>query len=213
MDSGYSFEALLSKKKYLQLQGLDDQELWRQYLEENDDVLGYIYIVHVKMLFRFGRQFLQDRELLKDCIQDLFINLKKTKDASVKVTSIKSYLFKALYRNIQHTLKIDSRFVKGEDFRLDTAMADQVSVEMKWAGEEESASLKNRVSEALNKLSAKQKHVIIHYYYDGFTYEEIAGIMGLSDKSSARKLLHRALDGLRNLILLVLSLFFFYFSD
>lgn len=213
MDSGYSFEALLSRKKYLQLQGLDDMELWTQYLDENDDVLGYIYVVHVNMLFRFGRQFVQDRELLKDCIQDLFINLKKTKDASVEVTSIKSYLFKALYRNIQHALNKDSRFVKGEDFHLDKAMSDQASVEMKWAGEEETVGLKNRVSKALNKLSAKQKQVIIHYYYDGFTYEEIAGIMGLSDKSSARKLLHRALDGLRNMILFVLYLFFSYFFD
>ena len=40
----------------------------------------YLYDKHIDNLFAFGSRFSSDREMIKDCIQDVFVKLYTKKD-------------------------------------------------------------------------------------------------------------------------------------
>lgn len=210
IESEYEFGSILSTDKYLRYENLSDQEIWAEYLNEKDDALEYIYITHVNELFRFGKQIIKNRDLVKDCIQNLFINLKTNRNTSVKVLSIKSYLYKSLYRKIQYEIRRESSFARNKINPFNSIVENDPSVETKIVNEEKFNHRKELMSYALNQLSSKQLQAILLYFYDGFTYEEISGIMQLKNKSSARKLLHRGLDALKKSVSIVLYLLTWY---
>ena len=59
-----------------------------------------LYDKHVDSLFSFGSKFTSDRELIKDCIQDVFVKLFNKKEALDKVCNIESYLYVSLRNRI-----------------------------------------------------------------------------------------------------------------
>ena len=58
-----------------------------------------LYDKHVDSLFSFGSKFTSDRELIKDCIQDVFVKLFNKKETLDKVCNIESYLYVSLLWN------------------------------------------------------------------------------------------------------------------
>ncbi|MCL4483994.1 MAG: hypothetical protein M1445_15515, partial [Bacteroidetes bacterium] len=54
---------------------LSDKELWIDFISGNNDAFKTIYEKYFPELFKYGCYFSDDEDLVKDCIQDLFINL------------------------------------------------------------------------------------------------------------------------------------------
>lgn len=54
-----------------------------------------------------------------------------------------------------------------------------------------------RLSNSIDKLTARQKEAVMHFYYEGMSYQEIADIMDFQQVKSVRKLIYRAIDTLR----------------
>ena len=59
-----------------------------------------LYDMHINILINFGSKLTTDKELLKDCIQDVFIKLYSKKDELNIINNMKSYLFIALKNKI-----------------------------------------------------------------------------------------------------------------
>ncbi len=175
---------------------LPDVEIWQRFIAGDWDVLIYIYHEYTARLLRFGLQF-APRELVKDAIQDLFLYLKERKKQPQKIQNIPAYLYKSLYRIIRKKVEYGQRLaVIGEDqvkeWRI--VLASEISL----INQEHKNEQRKKLQLLLDKLSARQRQALLLYYYEGFTYREIAEIMDLKDKSSVRKLVHRAIDMLRD---------------
>ena len=54
---------------------LSDKELWIDFISGKNDAFEMIYLKYFHELYRYGCYFSRDEDLVKDCIQDLFINL------------------------------------------------------------------------------------------------------------------------------------------
>lgn len=52
------------------------------------------------MLYRYGFQYTKDKALIKDAIQDLFVELRQKRKRLSHTTSIKLYLYKSIRRKI-----------------------------------------------------------------------------------------------------------------
>lgn len=175
---------------------MEDSSIWEGYKNGNEEAFIYIYSKYVKSLFNYGCHHSNDRDLVKDCIQDLFISLKKKKNFGT-VESIKPYLFKSLRREIiraltkasKYSLKGDIEFFQKFDITLSW---DQKMIEDQFV-EERKQTLMNSV----NHLTEKQKEAVLYYFYEGFSYDEIAEIMDMTSAKTARKLIYRAIDNLR----------------
>jgi len=183
-----------------------ENEIWVAFINGDDNAFATIYNNYVQQLFRFGIQF-APREVVKDAIQDLFLYLKRRKWRGEKVNRIAPYLYKSLYRILNDKVKKDHQ-LKSFDFdqKLVSNWEINISVELQMIENENSEKQATLLKKSLTQLSPKQRQAILLYYYEGFTYEEIKEIMQLNHRSSVRKLIHRALESLRNVFTTLLLL-------
>ena len=173
----------------------------------DESVLGYVYSQYVHDLYRFGNQIIQNKEMVKDCIQNVFAGLVKNKKSLDGINSIKSYLFKSLYREIMEQAKKDRKYFLGHPL-LENQKGFEIdlSCESRMIADDHQRSVMHKIKEELSKLSKKQKKAILLYYYEGMSQGEVAELMSLKDKNSVTKLIKRGLDVLRDNIILTVTL-------
>ncbi|MDR1883555.1 MAG: sigma-70 family RNA polymerase sigma factor, partial [Prevotella sp.] len=90
----------------------DESLLWNSFLSGDSDAGSQIYRQYVQILFKYGLQFTSDRELVKDCIQDLFEKIHKNRNRLVQTGNIKLYLFIILKNGLINALKRKRRHVE-----------------------------------------------------------------------------------------------------
>ena len=172
----------------------DDADIWDEFKKGNRDALIYIYKAYFPELFNYGFQFNKDRDLIKDLIQDLFIYLYKKRDSIKTTTSIKFYLFKCLRRRIKVQIDQKERF---DNVLNVPSFTIEQSPESIYIADEERIINRHEIGKTINKLPLRQREIIYYYYYENFSYKEIASILGVKQIKSARKLLYRAIDSLK----------------
>lgn len=203
MQLDYHNQALKSKSNLTKSPDIDfentpDKEIWASFCDGNEDAFIFIYNKYFPLLFGYGNQFTSDKELVKDCIQEMFIYMREKLKRSSKIDSIKFYLFVSLRNRIVKTLKKNDVFsfvrgVKLPDDAFGFENAHDLQIINKQLNEENSIRLIN----ALNELTVKQREGITYFFYDGLSYEQVAVLMNLKSAKYARKLIYRALNTLR----------------
>ncbi len=169
-----------------QLQSKKDQEVWALFQKGDEEAFLYIYNQYFYELMDYGIQFSKDIELLKDCIQDLFINIRRKRESLGKISySIKSYLFKSLKRSVIKRLA-KSKNAPYKDYNNTEGFEIQLSTETEIINSQLNAEVKFQLKNSISKLPKKQREAILYYYYEGFTYEEITSIMEFSRIEYAR---------------------------
>lgn len=172
-----------------------DTEIWNKFVKGDDDAFAFIYNKYIHQLFRFGIQF-APREIVKDCIQDLFIQTRKGKKVK-KTIKITPYLYKALYRIIKDKTEKSRSMSSFDEMKEVKSWQINLTTDSKLIAFEQHTEQTIKLKASFNKLSEKQKQAVLLYYYEGLTHNEIKEIMGLSNKSSVRKLIYRGLDSLK----------------
>lgn len=173
-----------------------DSEIWHEFVKGDDDAFVFIYNKYINKLLRFGIQF-APRETVKDAIQDLFLHFKKSKK-NKPISKISPYLYKALYRIIKAKMDASKRATDSYDEMKEIKYWQiELATDTKLIAFEQQKEQSHKLNKSLNQLSVKQRQAMLLYYYEGLTHEEIKDIMGLSNKSSVRKLIHRGLDSLK----------------
>lgn len=176
--------------------GAKDHDIWKAFKAGSRSALIHIYTLYFKELFSYALQFDADRENVKDSIQDLFVYLYKHRNSLSDTDNIKFYLFKSLRRRIK--VSRDKRNLTISD--QGSINAIEQSIEDSMINEEHQRNSKILLNKAIQHLPMKQKEIIYYYYYQNFSYSQIAEIMHFSQVKSARKLLYRALQTLREVI-------------
>ena len=136
-------------------------------------------------LYRFMLKNTKDKDLAKDMVQDTFEKLwRKLND--VDALKAKSYLFTSAYHAfIDHTRK--------QKFKGDYTEV----IEANHGYTTNSNNLKEVINMALEKLPEIQRSVIMLRDYEGYDYNEIGEITGLSE-SQVKVYIFRARQTLKN---------------
>ncbi|MEL7001993.1 MAG: RNA polymerase sigma factor [Bacteroidota bacterium] len=185
------------REKYSVLDKLSDQQIFDKFKNGDRLAFTYIYNKYVNPLFNFGRQFSTDQELIKDCIHDLFIRLRRP-GKKVKILSIKSYLYKCLYHDLIKKLDKEKK-----PFEADSGLPNfhiALSHEHTLINQQITNARRENLEHSLNRLSEKQRRAVLLYFYEELSYKEISEVFGMSNVKSARKLIYRAMDKLKELI-------------
>jgi RNA polymerase sigma factor (sigma-70 family) len=177
--------------------GKNDLEIWMEFKKGRRSALIYIYTKYFVILYNYALRFNPDREDVKDYIQDLFIYLYKNRESINETDSIKFYLFKCLRRRMK--VENDKMF-KNQNLVMEDQILFEESPESDFIFHEEVLKSKKILNDAIKTLPQKQQEIVFYYYYQNFSYKEIAGIMGLNQVKSARKLLYRAIESLKSMI-------------
>lgn len=191
-----------------------DEELWDRFREHDEEAFSAIYLKYFPVLFNYGHQFTRDRDLIKDTIQDLFIYLREKRSGLSPTTSVKFYLYRAyknrIVRNLRKSLSGWEELDYNDNKGFEIVLSQESNIINALIDEE----LKKRIEAAFATLTKRQKEIIIYYFYEGFTYQEIASLMGFAKIEYARILMSRTILKLRrelgdaHFMLLFLSLWF-----
>ena len=172
----------------------DECVVWQEFINGNDESLIYIYRKYADVLFKYGRQFVNRNELVRDSIQELFCELIDKRKGLSEARSVKGYLFASLKRKIVRSIKKDDK-LQFEEEGFNIKSVDQLTT-FNQPYEEKDLSL---IREKVNELPVAQREVLLLYFYEGLGYEEIADIMDIKVRS-ARSLTYRALDSLQKFL-------------
>lgn len=169
--------------------------LWKQLKEGKMKALDALYDQYIDALYAFGLSFSSDTELVKDSIQDLFLELYKYRKKLSDTDNIKNYLFKSLKRKIFYnqskTLKV---VYKREVF--ENSSEKKESVEENIINIENSDAVKKQLAKAIEELPYRQREAITLKYKAELPYGEVAKILNVSVES-ARTLIYRAIKSLK----------------
>ena len=190
--------------------------LWINFKNGKNDSLSLLYKEYADELYSYGMKITGDENLVKDCIQEVFIHLiDKRKTLSITPT-IHIYLFKSLRNKLFEELRSKNRkqniITQFSEFEFEyESHAEQKIIEA-----EESENIAKKIRSSIEKLSNHQKEIIYLKYTKGFSYDKIAELLQI-DKASARTLLYRTLkilkEQLSNNILILLVLTYFLFKQ
>ncbi|HLY72158.1 MAG TPA: sigma-70 family RNA polymerase sigma factor [Puia sp.] len=158
--------------------------LWMSFKNGNRNAFAEIYKTHIHSLLGYGIKLCSDQEILKDNIQDLFIELWNGRENLANVECLKFYLIKSLrYKLVRaerkRLLQINTDPINDENVykRVES------SVESEMIEKETRAAQINTVRKAINILSKRQQEVIQLRFYQGFTNEQIAELMQMNYQS------------------------------
>ncbi len=151
-----------------------------------------LYDKNIDNLFAFGSRFTTDRELLKDCIHDVFVKFYTKREELKYVDNIESYLFISLRNRINDEYRRNAHLCDNEIFENTICLNDDIE-----DTPDSSYDLTDGDIEKLfNKLSPRQRQIINLYYIEQKKYNDICQIMGINYQS-VRNLMHRSITRLR----------------
>jgi len=175
-----------------------DQIIWEELKAGDEKAFQFIYDTNFERLINYGVQYVRDVELVKDCIQDLFVDIRTKRKSLCEITySIKYYLFKSLRRRLLNKINRAKKISLEDCFEKYTDFEIKVSKEVEMINSQLSKCTKERLQKAINELPKKQKETLLCYYYEGFSYEEITSILGFSRIEYARITVSKAIKKLK----------------
>ena len=170
--------------------------LWTNFVDGDKNAFAQIYNEHVDILFKYGSKICRDRDFLKDCIQDVFVDLfHRRKQLSVPY-NLKFYLFKVLKNVLIKKLKKERRFGDLSE-RNDFTFQTEYCIEKHTIHKEIQEAKLRLLQKTLESLTSKQKEILYLRFNMGFNYMEISEITKIDHSFSVRKQVYRAIKKLR----------------
>ncbi len=136
-------------------------------------------------LYRFIYRSIKERERANDIVQDSFEKLWM-QVTEVDFLTVKSWLFSTAYNRMIDVIRKDSRLVMVEYYDDSSLMESDTS-----------GDLNEVLHKALERLPAPQRAVILLRDYEGYSYQEISSITGLSE-AQVKVYIYRGRVSLRN---------------
>lgn len=180
---------------------LTEIELWNSFKTGDEAAFIHIYNQYADVLFNYGCQFTSDKEMVKDCLQDFFIYLRKNRAGFSNITYIKMYLLKSFKRRVIEYLKKYSKEREKTELFVFFQFPVELSSETFYINEQIQEEQISRLNKALQDLASKEREAIYYFYYEGLSYEQIAELFDFSHVSSARRLIYRALSQLKKFMM------------
>lgn len=173
-----------------------DSVLWDQFREGDDQAFAQLFEIFSEPLFRYGMKFLNNQDLIKDCIQDLFIKLYSSRNKLSFHDNPRLFLYKSLKNELIDKLRQEKRqqisFLPPEDLHFSVEYYFDPEEE-----DEESSELKEKFEQVMSMLTDRQKEAIYLRYQTEMTYEEISQLLNINVQS-VRNLIHRAIENIRS---------------
>jgi RNA polymerase sigma factor (sigma-70 family) len=170
--------------------------LWNEFRKGNADAFGELMRTHYPDLFNYDTRFTKDEELVKDCIQDLFLSLWTNRGSVSETSFVKYYLLKSLRHSLVRAINRSRHYNHPGEGQFEHIFNGVAPIENQFIREEHLADLAKKMRKVLSGLTRRQQEVIYLRFYMDADIEEIAEIMSLN-RQSVYNLLHDAFSKLR----------------
>lgn len=158
-----------------------DSLCWSRLKKGDHAALGDLYDAYVDKLFRAALRITDNRELAKDALQEVFIELWNYRETLGDIHHTQSYLVRVLRNILLKKLKKENR----TDYYLpdETLISSEGNREELIISFDMDREKKTRLSRALSNLTTRQKLILKLHYYEGLSYEQIADRLSMNYQS------------------------------
>ena len=171
-------------------------DVWRRFRLGDRFAFSEIYEEFAEVLFAYGIKITSDRELVKDCIQDLFFNIYRYNIKLQQPEYLEFYLFRSLKNDLIRKLKNKNQ---------QSSLTDEnvVLFDLKFLAEQdnhepESDELRiEALRKILQTISPQKREMLFLKFSTGLNYAEIGEIVGMK-ADAVKKQVYRTLDDLRD---------------
>ena len=170
--------------------------LWQKFHTGDDTAFDRLYYKCVHILFLYGLQFTPDRELVKDCIQDIFIKILEMNNQKAEINNILGFLHTGLKNRIINSVnrsKIHQKYIHSLAF----SDIDVYTPEQRLEGLEEEKQNKNLIENILKLLTPQQRKVVQYRHIENLSLEEISILLKINYQST-QNILQRAIGKIKS---------------
>lgn len=178
---------------------------WALLAEGDQQGLYACFDIFYDDLYRFGVCMYKNPELVKESINNLFIELWRIQDKLSGVQNVQQYVLtiykRILYKTYQQYSR-DTYTSTLEEAEIASGAAEQPYENILIASQQDEIT-KKRLQKALNQLSPRQIEIVQMRYFDQISFCEICERTGLTERT-VYNTLHNAIKVLRDVFLLAL---------
>ena len=186
-------------------------EVWLRFRSDDQAAFVEIYEEFIDSLFAYGRKFTRDGELVKDCIQDVFLDLRRLQPTLYNPEYLEFYLFKSLKNAIFHKI--------GENKKLNRVPVEEIGIfDIKFQIEQDIFDSEydqlrvEKLKEILKFIDPHKRELLFLKFYTGLSYVEIGQMLDMNP-DTVKKQVYRTLNYIREkyghrLIELLLIIYF-----
>jgi RNA polymerase sigma factor (sigma-70 family) len=176
----------------------ENVELWKQFKDGNQRASQIIYQIHYKKLINYGNKFVQDSELVKDVVQDLFLNLLIRKANLGEVDNIELYLKSSLRHDLFRKIIIVKKQMAFDEYLMDDYLIERHRI-FHYHNTEEREGVFVRLDKEVEKLPKRLFLAVTMRYFRGMSNQEIADQMGINYQSATNHI-YRGIETLRDVM-------------
>lgn len=171
------------------------RQLWQDYRTGDRYALATLMQAYYADLFHWGMRLHTDREFVKDCLQEVFVNLWRTHETATAVENVRSYLLVTLKCRILRELSRNPH-LSHLSLTDDYAFSVEFSADVRLMDEENEVYQVRKLQQVVNQLPERQKELIYLKFYQNLSFEQIAETMHLG-RQSVYNLFQKSLNSLR----------------
>jgi RNA polymerase sigma factor (sigma-70 family) len=162
---------------------IDEVAIWDQFRAGDQKAFTALYQHFVQPLYSYSMGVTNDKELIKDCLHDLFVELWRNHATIGPTTSVKYYLMASIKRKLVRHMETQMKnHVHHTNYMMDFSEADysQESILIKY---EEEIRTNKQLANCLNMLSKRQREAISLRFFQNMDTDQISDSMKINPQS------------------------------
>ncbi|MCO5287228.1 MAG: RNA polymerase sigma factor [Chitinophagaceae bacterium] len=170
-------------------------DIWEKIAQGDKGAYEELYFFLFRKFFDYGKKITDDEALIEDAAQEALITLWRKRNELHTIQYPKTYFYTTFRYSLYDRLRKQNKLVaiKSEDDRQDN------TTEESFFRKDHEKHLSNSLQAAFESLTERQREAIHLRFYEELPYEEVASIMGITQKATY-KIVARALLQLKGLL-------------
>jgi RNA polymerase sigma factor (sigma-70 family) len=169
----------MSKKNSI----IDEVQVWDQFRSGDQSAFSTLYQHFVQPLYSYSLGVTNDKELIKDCLHDLFVELWRNHATLGPTTSVKFYLMASIKRKLIRHMETNLKHLNHHSNYMRDFVEEEMSQENLLIKYEEEVFVNKRLKQCMNMLSKRQREAISLRFFHNMDTDQISNSMRINPQS------------------------------
>jgi len=158
----------------------NDLLIWENIVLNDTKSFDALFNKYFQYLYNYGASLTKEEELVKDAIQDVFLEIWKNRSKIQIKSSVKYYLLQTFRRNLFLKFKEKKR-IPFDEYHQEQFLSESIQTEI--IREEKRQSVQYNLEQMMQFLTPRQREAIFLKFYRGMDSQEISELMEIDIKA------------------------------
>lgn len=173
----------------------NDDILWNQLRVGDEEAFSLLFEKYFSTLVNYGKTLTGEPNTVKDCVQDVFVDIWTYRHTLNEAVVVKAYLLSCVRKRLARQHEREHIFLRTKDLDSLDFLFD-FSIEDCLIADEAMAAKVEQLNLLINKLPPRQKEALYLRYHQGLSVEQVSEVLNMNYQST-KNLLHRSILQLR----------------